>query len=498
MADVELAWTSAWRLRELIGSGEISPVEVIDSCLARIEAIEPHLHSLVTVDAEQARAQAKVAADAVTKRQPLGPLHGVPVALKDELWTQGIASTGGSALFSRFVPTRDGTVAERLRAAGAIIVAKSALPEFATWPRTKTRLGPETVNPWDDQRIPGASSGGSAAAVAAGLFPIAIGSDGGGSIRIPSALCGVFGMFPTPGSVPCYGSFSYATGGSMGPITRDVRDAALVHAVIAGPDDRDGWALTTASVDPRRTLDDGVAGVRIGWSRDFGRVIVQSGIGELVEQAVALLASSGAQVDEIRTLIEHPWGEAEGMAMIQSVVEGQQWDDAWDPADVPSTADEEAWLWSLFASGTPVLENERFRKFCLDHVDLLAPNNKLLMSYSGPTDDPEATARYERMSLQLLGLLERYDVVCSPTMAVVAPLIPSGWAAPYADSYMGTNFTFIANTLGCPAASIPCGFVDGLPVAMQIIGRPGDEANVLRVCRAYEAARPAFPRPPLG
>ena len=140
--------------------GEVSPVEVIDACLARIEALEPRLHSLVTVAAEQARGQARAAADAVAKRQPLGPLHGIPVALKDELWTQGMVFTGGSVLFSRFVPTRDGTVAERLRAAGAIIVAKSALPEFATWPRTKSRLGPETVNPWDGGRIPGASSGG--------------------------------------------------------------------------------------------------------------------------------------------------------------------------------------------------------------------------------------------------------------------------------------------------------------------------------------------------
>lgn len=494
----DLAWTPAWKLRELVGAGDLSPVELIDACLARIDAVDPQVHSLVTVAAEQAREQALAAADAVARRQPLGPLHGIPVALKDELWTRGIASTGGSAVFSRFVPARDGTVAERLRAAGAIIVAKSALPEFATWPRTKTRLGPETVNPWDSRRIPGASSGGSAAAVAAGLFPIAIGSDGGGSIRIPSALCGVFGLFPTPGSVPCYGSFSYATGGSMGPITRDVRDAALVQAVIAGPDARDGWALTTVPEDPRLTLDDGVEGMRIGWSRDFGRVSVQSGISELVEQAVALLSSNGAHVEEIRALIEHPWGDAEGMAMIQAAAAGQHWDDAWDAADAPSMDGEEEWLWSLFAAGTPVLEDERFRQFCLDHLDLLAPNNKLLMSYNGPTEDVEGVARHERMSMQLLGLLDRYDVVCSPTMPVVAPLIPPGWAAPYADSYMGTNFTFIANSLGCPAASIPCGLVDGMPVGMQVIGRPGDEANVLRVCRAYEAARPTFPRPPIG
>jgi len=327
---------------------------------------------------------------------------------------------------------------------------------------------------------------------------VAIGSDGGGSIRIPSALCGVVGLFPTPGSVPCYGSFSYATGGSMGPISRDVRDAALVQSVIAGPDRRDGWALTTVPVDPQLTLEDGVDGVRIAWSRDFGRVNVQSGIGESVEQAVAVLAANGAVVDEIRTLIEHPWGDAEGMAAIQAAVAGQQWNDACDAAAIPSMDADEAWLWTLFASGTPVLENERFRQFCIDHVELLAPNNKLLMSYAGAGEDPEGAARHERMRQQLLGLLDRYDVVCSPTMPVVAPFIPQGWAAPYGDSYMGTNFTFIANALGCPAASIPCGLVDGMPVGLQVVGRPGDEASVLRLCRAYEVARPPFPHPALA
>ena len=318
----------------------------------------------------------------------------------------------------------------------------------------------------------------------------------GGSIRIPSALCGVVGLLPTPGTVPCYGSFSYSTGGSMGPITRDVHDAALVQTVIAGPDDRDGWALTTGPVDPQLTLDDGVGGVRIAWPRDFGRVHVQSGISESVEQAVALLASNGAVVDETRSLIEHPWGDAEGMAAIQAAVAGQRWNDAWDEAEIPSMDAEEEWLWTLFASGTPVLESEQFRQFCIDHLELLAPSNKLLMTAEAPSDDPEAATRHERLRQQLLGLLNRYDVVCSPTMSGVAPLIPSGWAAPYGDPYMGTNFTFVANSIGCPAASVPCGLVDGMPVGMQVIGRPGNEATVLRVCRAYEAAKPPFPHPP--
>jgi Asp-tRNA(Asn)/Glu-tRNA(Gln) amidotransferase A subunit family amidase len=234
----DLRWATAEQLRGLIGRREISPVEVVQACLDRIEALEPTLHSLITVASDRALEQAAEAEAAVRSGEPLGPLHGVPVTVKDEVWTEGIASSGGSLVFAQFVPDRDGAVAERLRRAGAIIVGKASLPEFASWPRSKNRLGPESVNPWDPTRISGASSGGSAAGVAAGLVPLSVGSDGGGSIRIPSSLCGTTGLYPTPGRVPSYGSFSYSLAGSLGPIARTVRDAALLQHVIAGPDRR--------------------------------------------------------------------------------------------------------------------------------------------------------------------------------------------------------------------------------------------------------------------
>ena len=221
----ELTWTSARELRRLIAQREISPVDVVSSCLARIEALDPTLHSFITVVGERALDDAKRAEAAVQGGDALGPLHGIPVALKDEVWTADIPSTDGSLLFRRFVPSRDGTVTERLRRAGAIVIGKTNMPEFAAWPRSKSRLAGESVNPWDVTRISGASSGGSAAAVAAGMVPLAIGSDGGGSTRIPSAFCGVFGLFPTPGRVPSYGSFSYSTEGSLGPIGRSARTA---------------------------------------------------------------------------------------------------------------------------------------------------------------------------------------------------------------------------------------------------------------------------------
>lgn len=214
----ELRWMSAGRLRRLIAERQISPVEVVADCLGWIEALDPTLHAFITVAGERAVEDARRAEAAVRRGDELGPLHGVPIALKDEAWTAGIPSTGGSLLFSRFLPWHDGTVSERLRRAGAIVIGKTNMPEFAAWPRSKTRLVGESVNPWDTSRISGASSGGSAAAVAAGLVPLAVGSDGGGSTRIPSALCGVVGLFPTPGRVPSYGSFSYSPYGSLGPI----------------------------------------------------------------------------------------------------------------------------------------------------------------------------------------------------------------------------------------------------------------------------------------
>ena len=194
----ELTWKSARELRRLIAERQISPVDVVAACLARIEALDPTLHAFITVVGDRALDDAKAAEAAVQRGDALGPLHGVPVALKDEAWTADIPSTGGSLLFQRFVPSHDGTVTARLRRAGAIVIGKTNLPEFAAWPRSKTRLAGEAVNPWDTTRISGASSGGSAAAVAAGMVPLAIGSDGGGSTRIPSAFCGVVGLFPTP------------------------------------------------------------------------------------------------------------------------------------------------------------------------------------------------------------------------------------------------------------------------------------------------------------
>ncbi len=208
------------------------------------------------------------------------------------------------------MPSRDGTVAERLRRAGAIIIGKTNMPEFAAWPRSKNRIAGESVNPWDAKRISGASSGGSAAAVVAGMVPLAVGSDGGGSTRIPSALCGAVGLYPSPGRVPSYGSFSYTPAGSMGPIGREVADVALMQHVIAGPDRRDAAAMTEQAPEVLSGLDSGVQGLRVVWSSDFGRIPVDARVAAVAAEAVNALSSADVSIDETEAVLEHPWGEA--------------------------------------------------------------------------------------------------------------------------------------------------------------------------------------------
>jgi len=257
----DLVWSAGWQLRDRIAEGTLSSVELVEASLERIEALEPTLHAFITVAGAQAREEARRADAAVAAGEPLGALHGLPVALKDEAWTAGIRSTGGSLLFDDFVPAADGAVAARLRAAGAVIVGKTNMPEFAMWPRSQSRVGGESMNPWDTTRISGASSGGSAAALAAGLVPLAIGSDGGGSIRIPASLSGVVGLFPTPGRVSARGSFSYSPYASLGPMARDVRDVATVLQTVAGYDPDDPFSVDRPVPDYLASLDGGTNGL---------------------------------------------------------------------------------------------------------------------------------------------------------------------------------------------------------------------------------------------
>lgn len=484
-----LTWASASSLREWVAKGEVSPVEIVQNCLERIERLNPRLRAFITVDADGAMAAARRAEAEVRSAGRLGPLHGIPVAIKDDVWAQGMPATSGSLIFARFVPSRDGTVVRRLRAAGAIIIGKTNLPEFASWPRTRSLVGGETLNPWDQTRIPGASSGGSAAAVASGMVPLAIGTDGGGSVRIPSALCGLVGLLPTIGRVPDHGGFLCSPVSSAGPMARSVEDLVLLQQVIAGPDPNVRCALTEEPPDLAPALDGTVAGLRIAWSPDFGWIPVDPSVVDAAGAALQALAAAGAQVSAIGDRIPHPWGDGRPMAAVfeAAAIVGE---DAVPDGSAPHTAFAECALVDSTARCEGFFAAPEIVGLLKSHHHLLSAPHRLIASI-GMAD--VTLPGPEELQAAMDRVFASHDVLCSPTMAMAAPLIPPGWGSPYPDSYSGTNFTFIANATGCPAATVPCGTVDGLPVGLQIIGRPRDELTVLRVARAVEAAMPPMP-----
>lgn len=481
-----LRWATATETRSLILRGEVTARAVIEACLGRVEALNPVLHAFIRVDREGALLAAERADQALARGEQAGPLFGVPVAVKDDLWVKDLPATCGSLLFAKFRPSCDGTVTERLRAAGAIILGKTNMPEFAAWPRSKSWLAHEAVNAWDPTRIAGASSGGSAAAVASGMVPIAIGTDGGGSTRIPSALNGLVGLFPTLGRVPGHGSFCYSPFASAGPIARTVADAALVQSVIAGPDPRALTARIDPAPDVLSRLDAGLAGTRLGWSSDFGWIPVSREVAELTSEVAASLGSIGATVEEVPEAILHPWG-------VESCMEG--WHrcvaEAGDPSrpdqEPPEVAGVEDWVGQGADRGILMYQEPQFRALFATNEALLSPPQQALASGAVDIEQPLLGSLAE----DFLRLLQRYDFICSPTMATVAPLAPAGWRSAYADSFMGTHFTFIANVAGCPAVTVPCGLVGGLPVGVQFIGRPGDESGVLSAAKALESLWPA-------
>ena len=283
MTDRDLAFTPAHELAKLVAEKKLSPVELTELYLRRIAELNPKLNAYLTVAADEAMASARAAEQAVADGEVLGPLHGVPVAIKDLEMTAGIRTTFGSLLFDDHVPDSDSGVVERVRSSGAVIIGKTNTPEFGMSGTTDNRLGDSCRNPWDTTRTSGGSSGGAAAALAVGLCPLATGSDAGGSIRIPGSFCGVYGIKPTLGRVPRFGGVARPSPNPVsqpGPMAMAVRDAAVLLEVLAGPDDRDVITLREQPPDYLADLDGGVKGLRMAWSPDLGYAAVDPRGGE--------------------------------------------------------------------------------------------------------------------------------------------------------------------------------------------------------------------------
>src|SRR5262245_14585547 len=308
MPPSDLVWRSALDLAALIRAKAVSPVEVTDAVLARLERLNPRLNCFCTVTAEEARDAAVAAEVAVMTGEALGALHGVPFSVKDRVWTRHVRTAGGSRLFADHVPEEDAVCVERLKGAGGVMLGKTTTPEFGHKGVTDSPLFGITRNPWNSSLTPGGSSGGAGAAVAAGLGPLAIGTDGGGSIRIPASFCGLYGLKPSFGRVPQYPAFrGWETFSHTGPLTRSVRDAALMLDVIAGPDDRDRYSLPgDGGPSFVAACDAGIDGLSVAWSPDVGHAAVDPEVVDLCAQAAERFEALGCHVEVVSPTWDNP------------------------------------------------------------------------------------------------------------------------------------------------------------------------------------------------
>ncbi|MBM3949156.1 MAG: amidase [SAR202 cluster bacterium] len=470
----DLAFTPAAELRQMVAAKKVSPVELANLYLRRIESLDGRLHSFLTVDHDGAMRSAKAAEQAVMRGDPLGPLHGVPISVKDLDMTSGLRTTNGSLAFKDWVPDEDSVHVEWVRRAGAVILGKTNTPEFGMFGLTENRLGPPCGNPWDLSRTAGGSSGGAASSVGAGLAPIATGGDGGGSIRIPAAFCGLYGIKPTLGRVPLYlgkGAIPVANlTGQIGPITRTVRDAAMLLQVMAGHDPRDSESATVTPPDFAAAVDRDVKGLHIAWTPDYGYAPVDPEVAKTAATAAKSFEGLGCRVEEANLGFGTPF-------------------DAW---------------WTVFCVNVyvnlkPVLEKQR--------EDLTWYVRECLEYGAGVSGAQYAAAlgQIAVLKARLADVFAKYDLILSPTLAV--PAFPHSQppkeigghhiAKPFWSFF---PFTYPINISGHPAASVPCGFSSGgLPIGLHIIGRHWDEETVLSASAAYERAKPwVHRRPPIA
>lgn len=467
MTHDEIFWRSALELAAAIRAKQVSPVEITEAVLARIEALNPHLNAFCLVTADLALRDAREAEIAVVKGEPIGPLHGVPVSLKDVLFTRGVRTTGGSRLFAEAVPEEDAIAVGRLKAGGAVILGKTNTSEFGHKAVTENPLFGITRNPWNLERTPGGSSGGAAAAVASGLGPLALGTDGGGSVRIPAAFCGVYGLKPSWGRIPQHPSFpGWEHLGVTGPITRTVRDAALVLDAIAGGDDRDRYSLPREDGSYVASCDDEVKGLHVAWTPDLGYATVDPAVQALCENAAAEFEALGCHVE----VVSPGWEDAE--EMFRTIVAAQ--------------------FYAHWSDQLPAQEAE------------LDPSLVKFIRRGGAVSTRDYVLAMDRARVywhEAQTFLQRFDLLLTPTVAV-APFA-AGQPAPREIAGQDVSvlgwmpFTFPFNLTGQPAASVPAGFTeDGLPVGLQIIGRRNADRTVLAASAAYEAACPWSQRRP--
>jgi aspartyl-tRNA(Asn)/glutamyl-tRNA(Gln) amidotransferase subunit A len=458
----ELVWKPMLELARLIKAKQVSPVEVVQAHLDRIAALDGKLRAFITVMEESARAAAKAAEAAVASSDRVGPLHGVPVGLKDLYCTKGVKTTGGSKILGDWAPPEDATVVSRLSDAGAIVLGKLNMHEFAFGPEGVNPHYGTPWNPWDavTHRICGGSSSGSGAAVAAGLCPGALGSDTGGSIRIPASLCGISGIKPTYGRVSRAGVLPLAWSlDHVGPMCRSAADCALMLGAMAGYDPRDPTTSVLPVPDYMAALTGDIKSLRVGVLRKFFIESAGASQRQAMEQVVTTLGELGAKIQDV-DLTTAELAAAASTAVLAP--EAYAYHERWlkeRPAEYGADVRERLRV-GAFISGADYVNGQRARALIRNDVD---------------------TA------------LHRLDVLIAPTTPIAATAVGAGEVEingerqPVRPALI--RFTRPFNATGHPAASVPCGFTaEGLPIGLQIIGRPFDEATVLRVADAYQRA----------
>jgi aspartyl-tRNA(Asn)/glutamyl-tRNA(Gln) amidotransferase subunit A len=462
MDNFDICRMSLMEMADAVKTKRVSPVELIDAILQRIEKLNPRFNAYCTLTTDAAREKARQAEAAVLRGDKLGLLHGVPISIKDLIYTKGVRTTGGSKIFEKFVPDENDVVVDRLEEAGAIIVGKTNSSEFGWAAITHNRLFGPTLNPWNTSLTPGGSSGGAAVAVALCMGPLGIGSDGGGSIRIPASFCGVFGLKPSFGRVPSGPGFpGWETVAHTGPITRTVKDAALAMEIISGKDDRDMFSLAHTGLKYLEYLEGDLKGLKIAWAPGLGFARIDPGVLKITGSAAQQFTLLGASVEEVNPGLKSP--EAAFSTYIGTRLAAQLGDylDEWGKEIDP--------LLALFVT----VNRERPAK------EYLQARWEMLDWYG------EAESK----------IFSKYDLLLTPTAAV--PPFESGGYGPReiagkkASPLGWMALTYPFNVTGQPAASVPCGWTeDGLPVGLQIVGRRFDDRGVLKAAAAFEKAMP--------
>ncbi len=482
--------------RALLQKGEISAVDLTRAVLDRIGAVDARVNAYLTVVADRALEQARQAdaqwAEHRRDQTAAPPLLGIPMAIKDEICTRGVRTTAGSKILGNFVPPYDATVMEKLNAAGAILIGKTNQDEFAMGSSTENSRYFVTHNPWDLARVPGGSSGGSAAAVAADETLFALGTDTGGSVRQPAGLTNIVGLRPTYGRVSRYGVIAFASSlDQVGPLTKDVRDAATILGVIAGHDPREATSVNRPAPDYESAIrgeihESPLRGLRVGVPREYFIEGMQPGVDAAVRAAIRQLESLGATTQEVSLphtdyslptyYLIAPAEASANLARYDGVKYGyrlEEGNEMWEVMRATRGEGFGAEVKRRIMLGTYALSAGYYDAYYLKAQKVRTLIKQDFDHAFGQVEDPAHSSGV--------------DVLVAPTSPSVAFKIGEKVDDPL-QMYLADVFTLAQALAGIPAISIPCGFVDGLPVGLQLMGRAFDEARVLRVAYAYEQA----------